>query len=175
MPVILALVEGVDYPEVQEELRRQWPDHSLWNVDPARVMDYGHWLREEWTGADHLVIVEHDVVPPPCSINALLQCSADWCAHPIWLGDHFSERTLGLVKFSRRLQQRWPGLLKLALPQWGEGRSFVHWRSVDSAIMRVLDFHGEAVHIHRPPARHIHKYPESPPAGPASATPGLPA
>lgn len=175
MPVVLAEAVDTYHQEVWDALEAQAPDFTLWQINPAHDYEYGTYIREEWRGEDDLVIVEHDVVPPADAIQALLDCDQAWCSHEVWLGHDFSAWTLGLVKFSRGLQRNWPELMESALPRAHSERKQVHWRSVDSAIMRALSFRGLPPHVHRPPARHLHKYPASPPAGPVPATPGRPA
>ena len=163
------------YQEVHDALFKQWPDYGQWLIDPESDYDYGEYVRSEWRGDDDLVIVEQDVVPPPDSIMGLIGCPQPWCAHEVNLGTNWSARTLSLVKLSRRLQVRWPGLAAAALPRPGSGYPPTHWRSVDQALVRALEFKGLQVHVHQPPARHLHKYTASPPAGPVPATPDKPA
>ena len=175
MPVVRAGVFEVYHPEATAALKQQWPDYEEWILSPHLPFDYATYIREAWQGLEDLVIVEHDVIPPPCAVPALLACAAEWCSHPVSLGNHYSSHTLGLVRFSCSLQRRHPDLAAQALPGPGSGLKQVHWRSVDSALIRVLQFRGVPVHPHYPPAEHLHRYPGSPPAGQAPATPGRPA
>lgn len=175
MTVVRASVFGHYFREAALAVEREWPEYESWIIEPSDPYEYGKFIREAWLGESSLVLVEHDVVPPPLSVYRLIDCPRPWCAHEISLGDHLSPRTLGLVKFSRSLQLALPQLAAMALPGAGSGYPQVHWRSVDSALVRVLDFMRVPLHVHQPPAQHLHRYPASEPAGPAPATPGRPA
>lgn len=171
----LAAVGEVRNQEVWNELGRQWPDYGVWGIDPDNDYDYGEYIRSEWRGDEPLVIVEQDVIPPPGSIMGLLGCPRDWCAHEVDLGGHLSARNLSLVKFSARLQLYVPSLAEQALPRAGSERKQISWRSVDQAMIRALEFAGFQVHVHQPPAVHLHRYLGFPPGGPAPSTPDTPA
>ncbi len=168
-------VPGMIERPVLDALEGEGRDYYPVQLDPEDDFAYARYWRGEWGRHLDLIFEEEDVLPPLDSIAALPACKREWCALEVSLGDHLSARTLGLVKFSYSLQHRLPDLAFQALPLSRSGDRSVHWRSVDSAIIRELDFAGVTVHIHQPPALHLHRYPGSPPGGPAPATSDTPA
>lgn len=78
---------------------------------------YADALRRAWTGSSDLIICEADVVPAPGSIQRLHCCREPWCSHPLWTGERYDERTLGLCRFSAALQRDLPDLMhQIAAP-----------------------------------------------------------
>lgn len=120
--VICALRDRL-FGEVEEAVAAQWPDYATHLDEPYPLATYADFMRVAWRGPHDLVIVEGDSVPPPGSIQALLDCDFPWCSHPSWVGDRYLNDTLGLVKFSLGLRSALPNLAEWALTgqrwRWG--------------------------------------------------------
>lgn len=102
------------FPQVVEEVCKQWPAAVLRTDDMSEPFGYLDWLRLAWGGMGDLVNVEGDVLPPPGAIHSLLECEREWCSYPLWLGTRFVFDSLGLTKFSRALQLRLPQVMEVA-------------------------------------------------------------
>lgn len=153
--VVLCQLEGREFPEVEAELREQWPAFARYL---GRVLDQDSYARsvcQWWDAGRELVIVEGDSLPPPGSVAALLHCPAEWCAHPSWVGRAYLPDTLGLARFSGRLTRRLPELAWQALHRRRPAERWTPARQVDSNLARLLYHHGLSPHLHFPPARHL--------------------
>lgn len=113
--VVICALAGRLFPQVEAAVKTQWPAYAVHLDDPHPLASYADFVRTAWTGWGDLVIVEGDCIPPPGSIPALLDCPEPWCTHASWVGDHYLDDTLGLVKFSAQLQQDQPYLADQAL------------------------------------------------------------
>ena len=133
----------------------QWEAYQVHWDEPQDPTTYARFFVRTWPWPEALVVVEGDSVPPPGSIEALVDCPEPWCAHPSWVGDRYLRETLGLVKFSRELQRRHPGAALEAMTRGRFDGSLCPARSVDVAWARQLSLMGLRVHPHEPPARHL--------------------
>lgn len=138
------------FPEVESAVREQYADYAVHFDDPFPSRSYPDFIRAAWAGLGDLVIIEGDVLPPPGAIATLLACPGEWCQHELWLGDHFVDINLGLVKFSQRLQQHYPRLPDDALtrqsprpygwrkdPAWLEPNKHLGVVPIDKSVLRV--------------------------------------
>lgn len=113
--VVICALRGRLFPQVVQAVAEQWPDYAIHLDNPHPLCSYADFVRTAWAGLGDLVIVEGDVIPPPGSIARLLACERAWCSHPSWVGDHYLDNTLGLVRFSQSLQEVLPRLADQAL------------------------------------------------------------
>jgi len=138
------------YADLRSEVRQ-----ALRGLHPRYVdvsdHEWAYWrlLLRLWERAETLVIVEHDVVPQPGTVPALLGCAKDWCSVPYRQGQ-FMGTGFGCTKFSGALMARIPDAVSRILPQH---RS---WNALDSMVLSTLRRNGEAEHIHDLPATHLH-------------------
>lgn len=123
-----------------------------------RPYDYAEQLIIATYHQGPLVLVEHDVVPPPGSIQALFECPEPWCGHAVELRGGPRCYTLSLVKFSAALLERDGYRLRLALSDRLSGAASVPWSKCDTAIARALHIAGFRYHRHTPDATHLHAY-----------------
>lgn len=102
---------------IHDEVRQALTDQGATIVPvltPARDrFSYGDALRRAWTGKRDIIVCEADVVPPEGAIEQLADCTEVWCSHAIWTGDRYDERTIGLVRWSMRLQLEHPQLMNI--------------------------------------------------------------
>lgn len=96
---------------VQQELLYQGAEIDPLLTERRARFSYAQGLRERWTGVRDLVVCEADVEPAAGSLAELRECPHDWCVFRIWTGQRFDTDTLGLVRFSRRLQRGAPNLM----------------------------------------------------------------
>ena len=108
------------------------------------------------------VVVEHDMVPPPGSIDALFRCPEPWCGHSytVEMGDVvdlFGDLgTLGLTCFKGEALDRVAEVLR----GWGP----ITWSILDGSVYRALKIpvppatSGLSIHRHYPNAAHLHPY-----------------
>lgn len=122
--VVICALKGRLFPEVEAAVAEQFPGYAVHLDEPYPLCTYADFVRTVWAGLGDLVIVEGDVIPPPGSLAGLLACGELWCSHPSWVGDRYLDDTLGLVKFSRRLQANHPWLADIALTRglWRRNR-----------------------------------------------------
>ena len=113
--VVICALKGRLFPGVVDAVARQWPNYAVHLDEPHPLATYADFMRTIWTGWGDVVVIEGDCIPPPGAIPALLACAEPWCSHPSWVGDHYLDDTLGLVKFSAALQEARPRLADQAL------------------------------------------------------------
>jgi hypothetical protein len=109
------------------------------------------WL---WEEADTVLLVEHDIVPPPGALEEMAACPHEWCAVPYRCGDLLMT-ALGCTKIDGALMARCPDVISRIQHR--------EWWNLDTQIVATLRRQGAAEHIHQPPARHL-KYDRDNPA-----------
>jgi hypothetical protein len=129
-----------------ERLRPRYVDVS------ADGWDYWRLVCELWSAGSMFALVEHDVVPPPGAVRAMLACPRDWCAHEYKQGSLVGT-AFGCTKFSAAIIARHPDAVSRILPQHRG------WDGLDSMVIGTLHRNGEVEHVHQPPAWHLH-YPD---------------
>lgn len=139
-----ALLSGLD---VRLILHGQLPPHSYSDV-----------LRELWRETAEWVVCEQDTVPPPGALGDMVDCPADWCTLPHWVGTHWETRSLGVARFGRQLRERFPDLADQALGPRRLVDPPRHWKVCDTEIARVLDILGVQPHVHDGRTEHLHDY-----------------
>lgn len=112
--------------------------------------DWAYWrlLDGLWRDGATFVIVEHDIVPWPGAVRAMLDCQSDWCAYPYLMGS-IEGTAFGCTKFGAGVIARQPTAVSRILPQHRG------WNALDSMVTATLRRNGEPEHIHQPPVRHL--------------------
>ena len=160
MPVIVPYVAHMLRPETEEAVHRQWPHATFVELEKEDEQAYAKLLLGLWSRGEDLTIVEQDIVPPTTARIDFMLCLRPWCAHEVWLGSNYSARTFGLVRFAAPIQRSLPDLMDRATHRYGPGRPLEDWLHLDVMVVRALEFAGIQVHVHRPPAEHLH-YPQT--------------
>lgn len=145
-------------PDALESVRRHAPQADL--IDVAGD-DLAYWreIRARWTGAEDLIVIEHDIQIGPGTVASLESCDRDWCtfAYDIF-GCKRLVNALGCTKLSARLQR--------AVPAGRVAAAFAHcpacqgegcWWHLDNYIARTLEDAGFAPHVHGD-IPHLHDY-----------------
>ena len=116
--------------------------------------DWSYWelTASLWSDGREFVLIEHDVVPPPGAVRAMLACPKPWCAVPYRQGSLVGT-AFGCTKFSAAIIARHPDAVSRILPQHRG------WDGLDSMVIGTLRRNGEVEHVHQPPAWHLH-YPD---------------
>lgn len=97
-----------------------------------------------WKAGESFIIVEHDVVPSPGSLDRLARCKHQWCGCPYGPGGI----SLGCTKIADTLIAK--------LPKLWEKMPLRHWQYCDD----WFGSHAEKVasqHRHEPVEAHLHK------------------
>jgi hypothetical protein len=127
---------------------------------------YGKLFTRLWDEGEGFIIVEHDIVPWPGALQAMLDCTVEWCGYkyPYFTNydptDHlrfFGSHGLGCVKFDDRLVQNYPDLAQRG--QWDKR----DWQSLDGLIGKTIVAALSAGNIyswheHTPPVAHVRAY-----------------
>lgn len=105
---------------------------------------YGRLLDRLWADGETFVLLEHDVVPWPGAVDALLACDEPWCVHEYPFAANAVRWALGCVKVAERLLRGDPVFRG------------VMWNQLDAAVVRELLLAcPEGPHVHSPPFAHI--------------------
>jgi len=133
-------------------------------LDPHDPYAYARALMEWWERRMDLVVIEHDIVPGPGMIEALLACDQPWCGHPYHIGEGRYTYGLGLCKVSADVINHRPGLAIMAMRDHRGQVGKVRWPAVNESFGRQMARYGYTMHHHAPAAAHLH-YPEGPGGG----------
>lgn len=111
--------------------------------------DYGQFLHAQWVIGEEFVFIEHDIVPWPGAVQALLGCKSHWCIYQNMIGHSGKlQSALGIVRFSQRLME----VQEFANFGWDK----TEWNHLDAQVYGALEvdrkFHP---HIHTPPVAHL--------------------
>jgi hypothetical protein len=129
--------------------------------------DEAYWelLAGLWAKGASFVVVEHDILVRPDTLDELLACHEPWCSFQVpYVGRLYAG--LSCAKFSAALIARHPNALNIV----GEieeppEHPRKHWCRLDSWLQAyVLNPGGETMHVHGPPLEHVRDdlSPESP-------------
>ncbi len=110
---------------------------------------YWRLLVEAWDGTADLMVVEHDVLPPPGIVAELAGCPAEWCTCPYRVGGLMISRGLGCARFAAGLQARVPDAAVEAGVPAGEREPGRVWWALDHRLAGVLGRFGCVPHEHR--------------------------
>lgn len=123
--------------------------------DPS---DYARTFVDCWARGGTFVVVEQDIVVPPGSIAALIECEHPWCAHHYPIKGYLYGPLLGLAKFSWHLIESHPKAASNALWYNKGKRAWVPWKSISERLASELGSLGYECHWHDPVAGHLHNY-----------------
>lgn len=136
---------------------------------------YGYWreIRDRWTGARDLIIIEQDIEIGPGTVSVMERCGQDWCCHayPVLRAQVRLRVGLGCVKISAAAQRAAPveriveGFVSCTTCR-GEGC----WWHLDGRVAHTLKQAGYAPHVHGDVTHH-HDYAAD--AAAAEANPSL--
>ncbi len=127
--------------------------------------DEAYWelLASLWAKGRTFVVIEHDIVVRPDTLDALLECHEPWCSFQVpYVGRVYAG--LSCAKFSASLIARHPDALERVGEMSDEDHPAGHWCRLDSWLQTVLNPGGEEMHVHGPPLEHLRdgSEPESP-------------
>lgn len=136
--------------------------YLLATLDPADDGAYASLLIKHWDGYADLIVMEQDMVVTQEQIGGLIGCDQWWCGHRYHVGEGRYTTGLGLCRFSREVQQRYPLAAVHAARNPRTGGGVTHWSGLNERIEQVLtrwlvDFHlhpGDVGHLHYPEPDH---------------------
>lgn len=130
-----------------------------WDVSFVDVSssDDAYWqlLANLWSRGGTFVLVEHDILVRPDSIEELVNCHHPWCSFQVpYVGRLYAG--LSCAKFSEALIARYPDALDRIAAFSDEDHPPRHWCRLDSHLQAyVLNPGGEEMHVHGPPLTHL--------------------
>ena len=132
------------YTHLSEEVtaRLDASGHPFERCDVSgSIFDYSALMEGLWQpSTPGIVLVEHDVVIEPGSVDELLACPEDWCAFQVaYLGQAEGHPGLGCVKFSQELIARHPDAMELAGQIWDGEHQPRHWCLTPDARVLTAD------------------------------------
>lgn len=139
--VIEALRQATDYA---------WAFHVGYD-DTA----YFRLLSNMWHQGETFVVVEHDVLVKPWSIDDLERCSHPWCAWQIKYGAGFTPG-LGCAKFTAEVMSQVPDAMERVGRCSDAGHPPMHWCRIDWWLQhKILPGAGLVQHVHGGPLDHL--------------------
>lgn len=105
---------------------------------------YGLLLFTHLDDRDGLLVVEHDVVPPPGHLDGMVGCDSDWCVSPFPFAPNAVKAALGCLRVSGGLARR----VRKDAKEW----CVTPWNQLDAAVWRVLINKGGSACQHAPVA-----------------------
>ena len=107
----------VPYTEIQTATKVALIGYDYKPVKVEGEYGYGEFFRERWKEGKSFIVIEHDCVPWPGAIEALMKCEEPWCAHNYGLPCHRENPALsgagiplGCTKIGARLIEETPGI-----------------------------------------------------------------
>lgn len=157
--VIVPFVHGMLHEGTVDVLERSGVQFALYQIDPADEFAYANLFATAWSRGETFVILEHDVLPTVEQLWAIVGCDHDWCSYPYDDDITLAGPMFGLVRFHRRLMERFEHLPGSAL-HIGTGHPHpVYWWNVDNRVARDLNIRHVTHTFHLPPVRHDHRGP----------------
>ena len=154
------------HPLTASSLKAHVPSAEYRKIGTDRT---GYWqmLTHLWAQGESFILVEHDVEIHGSVFPEFLNCWRPWCVFPYsgppilggGLGAPF-ERALGCTRFRSDLLREHPQLISSIGLDWRRPEEHRDWRGLDARIASALDQAGEVPHVHSPPVRHHHQYPQ---------------
>ena len=149
------------YTEIEKRTRdgldsTTYPWEERWVGESLTA--YWDLLSGLWKAGETFVIVEHDIVIHPDTIDDLLDCDAPWCAatYPYLDGMYPG---LGCMKFDEKLMARLPDLLDQVATFNYPGHGPKHYCTLDAAIQRNLWSSGLWACVNHKSVGHMHRWP----------------
>ncbi len=141
-------------PGVREGLAAtgwSWEEAFVGGSDSA----YFELLADLWSAREAFIIVEHDVILRPDSLDQLWNCSCAWGGYAVpYVGSHY--HGMACVKFTEELIARIPDALVQVAGMDGDDHPAKHWCRLDARLQaHVLPRSGLQRHPHDPPLGHF--------------------
>jgi hypothetical protein len=133
---------AIKYPEAQVALLRSRGRNTI-DFEHVGHNQYAYWnlFVTLWREGEPFVLVEHDIVVRPSTIQQLEDCPRPWCGFVYHEAPGEPVAGLGCTKFT-------PGFdLPVLEP--------LVWQNVDSAVGGIMRTHGLVRHDHQPWLRHL--------------------
>lgn len=129
---------------------------AFWEDVNGSDRAYFDLLSQWWSEGRSFIVVEHDVVVNPDSIDEIEACPHDWCAFPYRYMDRERQYGLGCVKFSADLIARCPDAMMRVGVMSDPTHPKRHWCRIDAWLQGViLPSMGEQLHRHSTPVEHL--------------------
>lgn len=110
----------------------------------AGPCDYGRMFAELWNEGQKFVVVEHDIVPSPGAVEALLDCPEKHCTHQYPLNQGQLAISFGIGKYDPA---------GTAPAEWAS----TPWRMLDGAVLPEVRKRLGVPHVHEPPVAHVRR------------------
>jgi hypothetical protein len=128
--------------------------------------DEAYWelLARLWAKGTGFILIEHDILVRPDTLDELVNCERPWCSFQVpYVGRLYAG--LSCAKFTAALIARYPDALDRIAELEDEDHRPKHWCRLDSWLQAyVLNPGGETMHVHGPPLEHVRD--EASPAAP---------
>ena len=126
-----------------------------WEAIDVSGSDSSYWelLDSLWTAGETFIVVEHDVIVRPDTLDYLRYCpQSDVCTYPIPY--FWSPQAVGMAcnKFGSTFIARHPDLMAQAAEMSDEQHPPKHWCRQDQWIQTLI--RPEVYHVHLPPLAH---------------------
>jgi len=102
---------------------------------------YGELLEGLWAKGETFLVIEHDIVIGPKTVQEFAECEEEWCSAPYTYFDQpvtTSGGGLGCTKFDKTLMARWPTMMRSAMELVYQGHPPWHWCGCDYRIYTLL-------------------------------------
>jgi hypothetical protein len=148
-------------PGVREALAatgHEWEELYVGDSDES----YFNLLSGLWTGGEGFIVIEHDVIVRPDTLDELVNCECSWGCFPVpYLGGAYAG--MACVKFAGWLTQQYPDAMQQVGTMSNADHLPKHFCTIDSWLqMRVLPGFGLRRHEHGPVLGHYRTYVGSP-------------
>jgi hypothetical protein len=130
---------------VKRNLDMQGFDYELIDCTDSPVA-YPNAVRERWGIGEDLVIVEHDILPGPGSLETFEECSNGWCSFP-YVEGYMLAAFLGCTRFRAETMAR---------VNFDWIREDPTWQTLDRLVWEILYDADVRQHVHRPAVVHLH-------------------
>ena len=149
------------YTEIRDETRAAL-DQSGYEWEPRFVggsdTDYFDLLSELWRAGADFVIVEHDVVIAPSTLDIFDACPSEWCGSGYPYMRMAAYVGLGCVRFRGELTRALPDLMDRVATLDYANHGHRHYCTLDAQIQNTLHSAGRFVCEH-PPVEHLGLWP----------------
>jgi hypothetical protein len=133
-------------PLIRKILRQERPEIEF--IEMRGDDDYWKLLCELWERRETVVIVEHDIIPWPGAIQALLDCPYHWCSYTYSMkGGYGIHHGLGCTKLDTQFMDKFPDV-------WVNIDS-TNWKHLDAQLSQMARFNDFYPHPHNPPVTHV--------------------
>lgn len=128
------------YTKIQPATRDALKNYSVHYMEMDNGIDYWRLLKQLWETGKEVIIVEHDVIPWPGALEALVECEEEWCGYGYPTSINYV--ALGCCKLGAGLMKKTAGLWDKMLLR--------NWRNCDGHLGNSLAAMGIHPHEHSP-------------------------